>query len=236
MNEWNDIAVLTPPGDIDIATVPALRRRLDALIGRGVRRVVINCQAVSFIDSTGLAFLLTRARELMRREGLLSLVNASGEVVRFLEIARLVDILHVAGSARESIPAIPVGELPRWSKSVEVRQGIENLPYYRHRIAELLESLPLRRDERYDVALASGEALGNAYDHAGGIGCVLTVQAYAIALWLRCLIEVPAILSMKRASRSHPRSAAVASSLCVCSSITWRLLVVRTAPARAYRW
>ena len=47
MNEWNDIAVLTPPGDIDIATVPALRRRLDALIGRGVRRVVINCQAVS---------------------------------------------------------------------------------------------------------------------------------------------------------------------------------------------
>ena len=125
MNEWNDIAVLTPPGDIDIATVPALRRRLDALIGRGVRRVVINCQAVSFIDSTGLAFLLTRARELMRREGLLSLVNASGEVVRFLEIARLVDILHVAGPARESIPAIPVGELPRWSKSVEVRQGID---------------------------------------------------------------------------------------------------------------
>ena len=175
MNEWNDIAVLTPPGDVDIASVSVLRRRLDNLIDRGVRRVVINCQAVGFIDSTGLAFLLTRARELMRREGLLSLVNASDEVIRFLEI---VDILHVAGPARESIPAIPVGELPRWSKSVEVRQGIENLPYYRHRIAELLESLPLRRDERYDVALASGEALGNAYDHAGGIGCVLTVQAY----------------------------------------------------------
>lgn len=62
MNEWNDIAVLTPPGDIDIASVTALRRRLDNLIGRGVRRVVINCQTVSFIDSTGLAFLLTRAR------------------------------------------------------------------------------------------------------------------------------------------------------------------------------
>ena len=66
MNEWNDIAVLTPPGDVDIASVPVLRRRLDNLIDRGVRRVVINCQAVGFIDSTGLAFLLTRARELMR--------------------------------------------------------------------------------------------------------------------------------------------------------------------------
>ena len=68
MNEWNDIAVLTPPGDVDIASVPVLRRRLDNLIDRGVRRVVINCQAVGFIDSTGLAFLLTRARELMRLE------------------------------------------------------------------------------------------------------------------------------------------------------------------------
>ena len=108
MNEWNDIAVLTPPGDVDIASVSVLRPRLDNLIDRGVRRVVINCQAVGFIDSTGLAFLLTRARELMRREGLLSLVNASDEVIRFLEITRLVDILHVAGPARESIPAIPV--------------------------------------------------------------------------------------------------------------------------------
>ena len=53
MNEWNDIAVLTPPGDIDIATVPALRRRLDALIDRGVRRVVINCQAVSYSRHSG---------------------------------------------------------------------------------------------------------------------------------------------------------------------------------------
>ena len=58
MNEWNDIAVLTPPGDVDIASVSVLRRRLDNLIDRGVRRVVINCQAVGFIDSTGLAFLL----------------------------------------------------------------------------------------------------------------------------------------------------------------------------------
>ena len=68
-----------------------------------------------------------------------------------------------------------------------MQQGIENLPYYRHRVAELLESLPLRRDERYDVALALGEALGNAYDHAGGVGCILTVQAYGDRVVLEVL-------------------------------------------------
>ena len=178
MNEWSDIAVVTPPGDIDIASVPVLRDRLDALVRRGVRRIIVNCQSVEFIDSTGLAFLLTRARTLMRREGLLSLVNASRDVLRFLEIARLVDILHATPAEREPLPMLSPGEAPVWSKSVSVREGVENLPHYRHRVAGLLEELPLSRDERYDVALATGEALGNAYDHAGGTRCVLTVRAY----------------------------------------------------------
>lgn len=178
MNEWNDIAVVTPPGDIDIASLPVLRDRVDSLVRRGVRRIIVNCQAVEFIDSTGLAFLLTRARTLMRREGLLSLVNASHDVLRFLEIARLVDILHASGTERAPLPVLAPGEAPVWSKSVSVRAGIENLPHYRHRVAGLLEELPLSRDDRYDVALATGEALGNAYDHAAGTHCVLTVRAY----------------------------------------------------------
>ena len=73
------------------------------------------------------------------------------------------------------------------ARASKCRRGIENLPYYRHRVAELLESLPLRRDERYDVALALGEALGNAYDHAGGVGCILTVQAYGDRVVLEVL-------------------------------------------------
>lgn len=62
MNEWNDIAVLVPVRDIDIASVPLLREQVDGLIDMGTRRIIINCQNVAFIDSTGLAFLLTCAR------------------------------------------------------------------------------------------------------------------------------------------------------------------------------
>ena len=40
MNEWNDIAVIAPVSDIDIATVPRLREQLDTLIAGGVRRVL----------------------------------------------------------------------------------------------------------------------------------------------------------------------------------------------------
>ena len=50
----------------------------------------------------------------------------------------------------------------------------------------MLEELSLGSNDRYDVALAVGEALGNAYDHAGGAGIVMTVRAYAD----RVVIEV----------------------------------------------
>lgn len=178
MREWMDIAVLAPVSDIDIATVPGLRSEVDSLIAAGTRRILLNCENVTFIDSTGLAFLLSRARRLMQEGGMLSLVNVSAEVSRFLQIARLISVLHVTARDRPPVPMLSPGTLPVWSRSISVAEGIEHLGLYRHRVVELLETLPLGRDAVYDTALAAGEALGNAYDHAGATGCVLNVRAY----------------------------------------------------------
>ena len=178
MREWMDIAVLAPVSDIDIATVPGLRSEVDSLIAAGTRRILLNCENVTFIDSTGLAFLLSRARRLMQEGGMLSLVNVSAEVSRFLQIARLISVLHVTARDRPPVPVLSPGTLPVWSRSISVAEGIEHLGLYRHRVVELLEALPLGRDAVYDTALAAGEALGNAYDHAGAAGCMLNVRAY----------------------------------------------------------
>ena len=109
---------------------------------------------------------------------MLSLVNVSAEVSRFLQIARLVSVLHVTARDRPPVPVLSPGTLPVWSRSISVAEGIEHLGLYRHRVVELLETLPLGRDAVYDTALAAGEALGNAYDHAGAAGCMLNVRAY----------------------------------------------------------
>ena len=178
MREWMDIAVITPPGDIDISSVGALRAQFDGLAKGGTRRVVVNCQRVGFIDSTGLAFLVSRARELMREDGMLSLVNASGHLARFLQIARLTDALHVSLANRPPVPVLAPGATPQWSRSIAVKPGVEHLGRYRHRVVELLSGLPMASDAVYDTALAVGEALGHAYDHAGGAGCVMNVRAY----------------------------------------------------------
>lgn len=178
MREWMDIAVLAPARDIDISTVPALRDEVDARIAAGVRRIIVNCQNVGFIDSTGMAFLLSRARRLMASGGLLSLVDASPAVLRFMQIARLVDVLHVTPAERPPVPVLSPGTAPVWSRSISIAEGVEHLGMYRHRVVELLQGLPMGRDAVFDTALAVSEALGNAYDHAGGRCCVMNVRAY----------------------------------------------------------
>ena len=115
---------------------------------------------------------------LARGEGLLSLVNASPNVIRFIQIARLVDVLHVRPAQKTALPVLSAGVLPKWNKTISVTGGIECLGAYRHRVSELLATLPMTADARFDTALAAGEALSNAFDHAGGVGCSMTVQAY----------------------------------------------------------
>ena len=109
---------------------------------------------------------------------MLSLVSASSDIVRILQIARLLDVLHVSPAERPAIPGLG-DAAPLWSKTFRALPGIEHLAEYRHRIAELLESLPLTREERFDMALAGGEALSNAYDHAEAQTIACSIRAYA---------------------------------------------------------
>lgn len=179
MNQWNDIAIIAPAHDIDISTVPSLRDQVDGLIHAGTRRIIVNCQDVEFIDSTGLAFLVSRARTLARRGGMLSLANVSPEVEHFLEIARLVDVLHVSPAQRKPVPLLAPGERPLWIKRLAIRRGVENLGHYRHEVAEVLARSPLSPEARFDMTLAASEALSNAYDHAyDAAGCTMIIKAY----------------------------------------------------------
>ena len=56
--------VLSPRGELDIATAPELRDRLHALIEAGASRLILDLRAVSFIDSVALAAILSARRQL----------------------------------------------------------------------------------------------------------------------------------------------------------------------------
>lgn len=53
---------ITVRGELDIATAPALRSRLNAAVERGVTRLVVDLSFIDFLDSTALAVLVGVSR------------------------------------------------------------------------------------------------------------------------------------------------------------------------------
>jgi len=53
-----DIVHVRPHGDVDLATVGAIRERFDELTALGFARVVLDLRDVTFLDSTGIRLVL----------------------------------------------------------------------------------------------------------------------------------------------------------------------------------
>jgi anti-sigma B factor antagonist len=97
--------VICVSGELDIATVPTLRRRLGAALDRGVRRVVIDLRALEFLDSVAVAALLHVARQL--GDGRLAVVVAPDSYIRMVfEIAGLPQCLDVAETRAAAIARV----------------------------------------------------------------------------------------------------------------------------------
>ena len=75
-------------GDLDLATAPELRECLVKIIDEGAR-IVVDLDAVDFLDSAGLGILVGGLRRARTRGGDLELVCSHGQVLRPLEITGL---------------------------------------------------------------------------------------------------------------------------------------------------
>jgi anti-anti-sigma factor len=87
-----DRTVLSVHGELDIATIDGVRARLDAL--RAERRpVLLDLDALAFMDSTGIRLLLQGAEDRERTGWDFTVTRGSEAVRRVLEAARLLERL-----------------------------------------------------------------------------------------------------------------------------------------------
>ena len=95
MSERANIALVSVGADLDVTTVPVVRRRMDRLVAQGCRRVFMNMAGVEHVDSAGMGLILTELRNIRRQGGLLSLVNVSPQVYQALRRMRMLDYMPV---------------------------------------------------------------------------------------------------------------------------------------------
>lgn len=82
-------AVVALGGDLDIASVPAVRERLLSLLRPGVGLLVIDMSAVSYADASGVEVLVSTQRRAVLLGGTLRLAGLQPEVSRVLTVTGL---------------------------------------------------------------------------------------------------------------------------------------------------
>ena len=81
-------------GEVDIAAVEQIRPDLMEVIARDRRHLLVDCSALTFIDSSGIAMLLEAERELETDGRHLRIVNVPALPRRVLEVLGLTDLLR----------------------------------------------------------------------------------------------------------------------------------------------
>ncbi|HLM65510.1 MAG TPA: STAS domain-containing protein [Acidimicrobiales bacterium] len=83
---WTVVSIF---GELDVATAPALREKLIALVGDGSTQVVLDLEGVDFLDSTGLGTIISALKRVRTHGGDMRLVCTQGRIRRLFEITGL---------------------------------------------------------------------------------------------------------------------------------------------------
>ncbi len=99
------ITVVRLSGEVDIFSAPKLREKLIELVNQGRRHIVVDLDAVDFLDSTGLGVLVGGLKRLRSQDGELSLVCTRDRILRLFALTRLDSAFQIHPSESSAIAA-----------------------------------------------------------------------------------------------------------------------------------
>jgi anti-sigma B factor antagonist len=90
-----DWSVVHVRGEVDVFTAPKLRERIIELVERGRYNVIVDLEAVTFMDSTGLGILVGCLKRIKEKDGSLVLAGPQRPVMRVLTITGLARVFPI---------------------------------------------------------------------------------------------------------------------------------------------
>ena len=104
--EVEGTTVVTVGGEIDVYTAPKLRDKITELVGAGAYRIVIDLEAVEFLDSTGLGVLVGGLKKVRAHDGSLRLVCTQDRLLKIFRITGLAKVFDIHSSPDEAVAAV----------------------------------------------------------------------------------------------------------------------------------
>lgn len=90
--------VVSPHGEMDLATHTQLLTVLEELLEAGKVDVVVDLTHTTFLDSTALGTLISARRRAVEREGSFSIVCSNPRLLRIFEVTRLDQVFEIRDS------------------------------------------------------------------------------------------------------------------------------------------
>ena len=97
--------VIAVGGEIDVYTAPKLREKLISLVESGSYHLIIDMEAVEFLDSTGLGVLVGGLKRVRAHDGWIDLVCTQGRILRIFRITGLSRVFNIYDSVVDAIAA-----------------------------------------------------------------------------------------------------------------------------------
>jgi anti-sigma B factor antagonist len=100
-----DRTVVAVSGEIDVYTAPKLREHLIDLVSGGQYRLIVDLEAVDFLDSTGLGVLVGGLKRVRTHDGSLDLVCSQDRILKIFRITGLSMVFSIHASIGEALEA-----------------------------------------------------------------------------------------------------------------------------------
>jgi anti-sigma B factor antagonist len=105
----HDVAIITLSGELDLALCIKLTPELNAALRSSVRAIVIDLEAVSMVDSSGIALLLNAFRRLDHTGRQLAIACPMGSPRRAFELTALDRQLPMHETRQDALAAVGAG-------------------------------------------------------------------------------------------------------------------------------
>ena len=101
------VLVISLAGEFDLHSVKEFRQVFeDAAEKKGVQKVLLDFQKVSFIDSSGIGIILGRYKQLKAGGGKIALVNLAGGARHVFELSGVLKLIKAYHSTEEALAEI----------------------------------------------------------------------------------------------------------------------------------
>ncbi len=178
-DDLDDMCVLELEGAIDAYTVFYLRERFEDLYERNCYRVLVDCQLVTYISSSGIELFLTVLETIQENKGTFVLTNLAEKVIEVFNLLGLTNIFSIYQDNDEAIgslwnisqPILPQTEIRDAlalvsQTEVECPAELEYLSSIRNFVHSVALDLPFSDKELHFLLLAIDEAISNVIRHA----------------------------------------------------------------------